>query len=134
LLPAAAALVGAVAAGSIAVAVNQEEDDAPIGEGPVREPVASLASAAGLDVEAQLVDHTWGLEIELQGTGFQEGARYRVVVLDRSGQTYPSGEFVGVGEVEMDCALSSAVLRADAVAFRVVGSGGRTVVRGDLDV
>jgi hypothetical protein len=107
-----------VAAGSIAVAVNQEDDDAPIGEGPVREPVASIASAAGLDVEAQLVDHTWGLEIELQGTGFQEGARYRVVVLDRSGQTYPSGEFVGVGDVEMDCALSSAVLRADAVAFR----------------
>ena len=48
-------------------------------------------------------------------------------MLDRRGQTYPSGEFVGVGDVEMDCALSSAVLRADAVAFRVVGSGGRTV-------
>lgn len=131
LLPVAAALAGALAAGSVVAAVRDGEDD-PVAAPPVSEPVTIVAQADGLDVQAELVDHTWGLEIDLRGTGFADGAEYRVVVVDRDGRRHPSGAFVGVGAVEMDCALSSAVLRADAVAFRVVGRGGRTVVRADL--
>jgi len=94
--------------------------------------VPVVAVAPDLDVRAGLVDHTWGMEIELVGTGFVRGAAYDVVVTDERGRRYDSGAFVGVGSTEMTCALSAAVLREDAVRFAVRDDGGAVVARADL--
>ena len=91
-----------------------------------------VAVAPDLDVRAGLVDHTWGMEIELVGTGFDRGAAYDVVVTDERGRRYDSGAFVGVGGTEMTCALSAAVLRADAERFTVLDADGTVVARADL--
>ena len=57
----------------------------------------------GVRATAGLVNHTWGVEVELHASGFDTGRRYRVAVLGPDGEPHPAGEFVGTGAREMDC-------------------------------
>lgn len=129
LLLVAAAAAGAVLAGVVTSAVVEPEPPPPAA--PV-EAVELDSVAPQLELAAGLVDHTWGMEIDLVGTGFEPGSTYQVMVRDETGQRYDSGAFVGVGANQMTCELSAAVLRADAVAFTVRDEGGRIVARADL--
>lgn len=98
--------------------------------GPL-EPVTVVADP-GLRADADLVPHTWGVEVKLTGSGFEAGAVHRVVVVGSDGTRYPAGQFVGTGSAELRCNLNSAVLREDARAFEVRGPDGEVLVRSDF--
>ena len=124
---AAAAVAGIAAAGGTVGWLVR-----PVPDPPPLEPVAVEAVAPGVQATADLVPHTWGVEVKLTGTGFADGEVYRVAVTDDDGRAVPAGEFVGVGATEMRCNLNSSVLRDDAVAFEVVDADGDLVVRSEF--
>lgn len=121
-----AAVAGAAAAAVLVVGLAVVGTDDP--EVPL-EAVSVAVSRPGLDADADLVDHTWGLEVRLTASGFADGRRFRVDVLGADGRRYPAGEFVGTGDRPMLCNLSSAVLREDATGFVVRDTRGRVVAR-----
>lgn len=92
------------------------------------ETVPTVAHEPEIEVEAELIPHTWGMEVRLTGMGFSDGESYRAIVLDEEGEEYPAGEFIGVGEEEMVCNLNSSLLREDAEGFEVVDSAGEQVL------
>lgn len=124
-----AAVAGAAAA-AVAVAglvvVRPGDDAAPA---VPLEDVTVAVGAAGLRADAELVDHTWGVEVLLTASGFEQGRRYAVVVVGTDGRRHPAGGFVGTGEREMLCRLNSPVLRAAASGFEVRDRSGRVVAR-----
>ncbi len=124
---AAAAVAGVAAAGGVVGWAVR-----PVPDPPPLEPVAVQALAPGVEARADLVPHTWGVEVKLTGTGFTDGEVFRVAVTDDDGDEMPAGEFIGVGPIEMRCNLNSSVLRADAVAFEVVDADGDVVVRSEF--
>ncbi len=124
---AAAAVAGVAAAGgAVGWLVRPVPDPVPL------EPVAVQAVEPGVEARADLVPHTWGVEVKLTGTGFTAGEVYRVAVTDDDGREVPAGEFLGVGANELRCNLNSSVLRDDAVSFEVVDADGDVVARSDL--
>jgi hypothetical protein len=123
----AAAVAGVAAAGGVVGWAVR-----PVPDPPPLEPVAVEAVAPGVQARADLVPHTWGVEVKLTGTGFEDGEVYRVAVTDDAGNEVPAGEFLGVGATELRCNLNSSVLRADAVAFEVVDADGDLVVRSEF--
>lgn len=104
-------------------------DDAP-SPAPL-EAVAVSSAVDGVIADADLVDHTWGLEIKLNVTGLEGGESYTTTV-QAAGREYPAGEFIGVTGVEIHCNMSTSVLRDDATGFTVWDSNGQPVLRADL--
>lgn len=100
--------------------------------GPVLEPVALQVQRAGVVADADLVDHTWGVEIKLVASGLVPGAAYRVTLFDGAGRAYPAGEFLGVADRPVRCSLASALLRRDATSFEVRDGAGDLVMGSDL--
>lgn len=104
-------------------------DDAP---SPVPlEAIAVTSEIDGVSADADLVDHTWGLEIKLNVTGLEGGESYTTTV-QAAGREYPAGEFIGVAGVEIHCNMNSSVLRSDATSFTVWDSAGQPVLRAQL--
>ena len=119
----AAAAVGVAAAGvGVGWLVRPVPEPLPL------EAVTVEVAEEGISAAADLVPHTWGVEVKLSGTGFTAGEVYRVVVAEEDGTVVPAGEFLGVGPARLDCNLNSSVLREDAVGFEVVDAGGTVVV------
>lgn len=128
LLTAGVASVAAASLGIVLVAgLNlTRPDPAPV---LPLEAVQVDSRAEGVRANADLVAHTWGVEVKLRASGFDEGARYRVSVVTADGTSYSAGEFVGTGDQPMTCNLNSAVLRDEAVAFEVQDNQGKVVVQ-----
>nr|WP_202893665.1 zf-HC2 domain-containing protein [Kribbella italica] len=124
----AAAAVVVIGAGGAALGYGLAPKPPEIPLEPVTVAVADPAVRSTADV----VPHTWGMEIKLTATGFADGETYRVVVVTADGRTAPAGEFIGTGDREMHCNLNSSVLRPDATAFRVLDDRGRNVASGGL--
>ena len=122
-LAAAAAVVAVVAV--IAAQSLRGSDPEP---GVPLEAVQVQTERPGLEATADLVNHTWGVEVKLHAAGFDRGGRYRVAVLGVDGKRYPAGEFVGTGAKGMDCNLNSSVLRDRASGFEVRNAEGQVVV------
>ncbi len=124
-----AAVAGAAAAAvlvvGLAVTASDDDDEPTV---PL-EAVAVTVSERGVEADADLVNHTWGVEVKLSGTGFEQGGRYRVALLGTDGKRFPAGEFVGTGGTRMLCNLNSSLLRDDASGFVVTDSDGDVVVR-----
>lgn len=93
---------------------------------------AQVETSRGVPVvaSAELIDHTWGMEVVLDAQGFDDGERYLVQVVDEDGEVSTAGAFVGTGSREMLCRLNSGVLLRDAVAFEVLDSEDVRVARG----
>ncbi len=121
----AAAVVAAAAVLVAGVALTRSDPE-PTPDVPL-EAVAVTVERVGLSAEADLVDHTWGVEVKLTATGFEAGRRYRVSVLGRDGTRYPAGGFVGTGRRPMLCNLNASVLRERASGFEVRGPSGQVV-------
>lgn len=99
---------------------------------PVPLEAVSVSSAIdGVSADADLVDHTWGLEIKLDVTGLEEGESYTTTV-QAAGREYPAGEFIGVEGIEIHCNMNSSVLREDATGFTVRDSEGQAVLSAQL--
>ena len=122
-LTAAAAVVAVIAT----VAVQSLDGNAPQPGVPL-EAVKVQTERPELEATADLINHTWGVEVKLRAAGFDRGGRYRVDVLGVDGNRYPAGEFVGTGAKEMNCNLNSSVLRERASGFQVRDAAGRVVV------
>ncbi|GAB7192538.1 hypothetical protein NUM3379_32470 [Kineococcus sp. NUM-3379] len=126
--------LASAAAAAVLTALVLQPDAAPPPKAPV--PVEQLtvrSAAAGLSgLEAELIPHTWGVEVTLVATGFEQGGAYRGVVRARDGRTLPAGEFLGTGDKRIVCNMQAALLRADAVGFAVVDSTGTPVVDVEL--
>lgn len=86
-----------------------------------------IAVDSPVESTARLVNHTWGMEVLLDGTGFAAGDRYRVMVMSRDGSKSSAGSFVGAGADPMACRLTAEVLQQDSVGFQVVDEGDRPV-------
>jgi hypothetical protein len=123
---AAAASVAVLAAGVVAATAID-------GTGP-RAPLEAVAVQAppGVEASADLVPHTWGVEIKLAATGLAAGRPYTVQVLTAAGQRVDAGAFLGTGERPLLCNLNASVLRADAVGFVVRDAAGEQVLAADL--
>ena len=122
LVAAAAAILGA----GVGYAVAPKPPELPL------EPVALTVSAPLVESTADVVSHSWGMEIKLTGNGFDSGVAYQVFVRTRDGREVNAGEFVGTGAASLRCNLNSSVLRDDAVGFRVVDEHGREVLTSSL--
>lgn len=120
-----------VAAAAAAVAVALTLTGVRLTEPPPvpLEAVPVAVEASGVTASADVVPHTWGVEVRLSASGFAAGDRYRVVVLGEDGRTYPAGEFVGTGARPMVCNLNSSVLRADAAGFEVLDAAGTVLAQ-----
>ena len=93
------------------------------------EAVAVVNQGAGVQASADLVDHTWGVEVKLLASGLRPGGRYAVTVLGEDGKAYPAGAFVGTGAKPVKCNLNAGVLRSDAAGFVVRDEDGLVVLR-----
>lgn len=98
------------------------------------EPIA-LAVAGGESVtidSANLVNHTWGVELRFSGEGFTEGDTFRASFRTLAGDLVPAGEFRGTGEATMTCNLQSAVLRDQVSEVVVTDESGQAVLTAPL--
>lgn len=96
------------------------------------EAVAVQELVTGTEADADLVDHTWGVEVKLVATGLEDGGAYRLEVLGRNGEVFPAGAFLGTGDKPLRCNLNAAVLREDAASFQVRDAAGQVVLRAAL--
>lgn len=127
-----AVLAGAAAAAVLVLGLAIT-DDGPAEVAVPTEPVELVVSDDDVDADAALINHTWGVEVRLTASGFDDGRRYRVVIVGTDGRRHPAGAFVGVGGREMVCNLNSAVLRPDASGFEVRDRRGVVVVSSRFD-
>ena len=104
----------------------------PVPPRPPLEAVAVQVAAEGVTASADVVPHTWGVEVRLSGEGFTAGEVYRLTVRDEEGNEVPGGEFLGVGPQQLDCNLNSSVLREDAAGFAVLDASGAVVLSSTL--
>ncbi|SDP32987.1 Putative zinc-finger [Klenkia soli] len=125
-VPAAAAAGIAAAAFGVGWLVRPVPDPLPL------EPVAVQVAAPQVQATADVVPHTWGMEVQLHGEGFTAGEVYRAQVTEDDGRVVSAGEFLGTGPAEMVCNLNSSVLREDAASFAVLDSSGAVVLSSSL--
>ncbi|MGY1712447.1 anti-sigma factor family protein [Geodermatophilus sp. SYSU D00758] len=100
----------------------------PVPPPPPLEAVAVEVLEEGVQASADVIPHTWGVEVRLSGEGFTAGEAHRVWVTDEAGAEVPAGGFIGVGPDQLDCNLNAFVLREDAVGFTVVDAAGDVVL------
>lgn len=123
------ALAGLAAVGVAAASFGVGWLVRPVPDPPPLEAVAVEVAAEDVSASADVVPHTWGIEVKLSGQGFTAGEVYRVSVTEEDGDAVPAGEFLGVGPGRLDCNLNSSVLREDAVGFEVADADGSVVLR-----
>jgi hypothetical protein len=100
--------------------------------GPPLEPVAFSEAPAGVEAEANLIDHTWGTETILVVSGLEDGETYRLTLRDEDGEAVPSGAFIGTGEQPVECRMNAALLREEATGLEVRTAEGDLVLGADL--
>ena len=132
LLSSAAAAVGAV--GGALVANARDDDGDTAAPGPPTEPLSFSAGDAevpGTTISGRTINHTWGVELLLDATGFAVGSRYRVVYLDVQDAVVEAGGFVGA-EPPIHCRCNAALLRTEITAVEIRDADDRTVARAGL--
>lgn len=124
--------VGAAAAAALVVAVRPGAVEPAKTPAPVVA-IADVRSSDGVTASAGYVDHTWGVELQLEARGLPAGRSYQVQVIDNRGRAHEAGAFLGVARSRtVDCDVNASVLKADASRFVVTGPSGRTVIEGEL--
>ncbi len=81
---------------------------------------------------AGLIPHTWGVEVQMVGTGFAAGETFRAAFRSRDGRLLPAGEFLGTGEKSLTCNMQAALLRPDTVGFVVMDAAGTVLLTTEL--
>ena len=126
-------LASAAAAAVLTALVLRPEAAPPAPRVPVEELAVGTVAAEVRDVRAELIPHTWGVEVQVVAAGFEQGGAYRGVVRARDGRLLPAGEFLGTGDRPVACNMQAALLRSDAVGFSIVDSAGAPVVEIPLE-
>lgn len=131
LLSAAAAAVGVVG-GAAAVMVSNDDAAPSAAPGPPTEAVQFTPSAeSGTALSGKVINHTWGVELLLDATGFAVGSRYRVVYLDTTDATLEAGGFIGAA-IPIHCRCNAALLRNDIAAIEIRDADDSVVSRADF--
>lgn len=129
---AAACLVGGLVIGANGAALVQP----PVPSGPpgtlgAVEQLAVTDDDTGVDVDAQVVAHTWGTEAYLEATGLNVGATYELVFVGADGTEFPAGEVLG-SEVPIVCRMNAAVPRSETVRLELRDTQRSVVAHADL--
>ena len=124
-------LVSSVGAAAAAIALIGVGLVIPQPAGPPQEALTVATSQADIDADVALVAHTWGTEVKLVVTGLEAGEDYRVTLLDRQGERFDAGTFIGVSDRPIVCDMNAALLRPDASRLEVAGDDG-LVIAADL--
>lgn len=123
LFGAGAASLGALAgAGGFALT-----DDDPIAAPPA-EAVAVETDDRGIRAQAQLVNHTWGVEYQLRADGLTPGRKYRVFYETTGGDRLSAGSFQGT-EGPVVCNMTASVVREQVAGIEVLAGRDEVVMR-----
>jgi hypothetical protein len=128
---AAACLVIGAAGGVFLAAPRADLATGPAGTLGAVEDVTFAGAPAGVDVEGDVVAHTWGTETVLSVDGLPAGDSFTVVVIDAAGGVHASGTMLG-SAVRIDCRLNADVLREDAAAVEIRDAAGDRVAVAEL--
>jgi len=122
------------AAASVAVLLAGLVTAGTLGEDTPVVPMEAVAVSSGGDVRASanLIAHTWGVEIKLAAAGLAAGQPYTVQVTTERGEVVDAGAFLGTGAKTLNCNLNASVLREDARSFAVLDGGGDEVLSAEL--
>lgn len=123
---AAACLAVGAGLGALATAPRDAVVEGPPGTLGAVEHLDFRDVPVGVDLDADLVAHTWGTETVLVVDGLPVGDAFSVVVVDDRGQEFSSGAFLG-SEVPVDCRLNAAVLREHVASVEIRGADGEVV-------
>lgn len=126
----AACLVVGLAIGAAVPAVTSLPPSGPPGTLGAHEPLV-IEEESGIDLEADLVAHTWGTEAILDVRGLTVDATYRVVFIGEDGAEYSAGEMLG-SSVPIHCRLNAAVLREQAVRMEIRDDTSTVIASADL--
>lgn len=120
---------GAAASAGAAVGIGAF---AFLNEGPPTETVAVAAMQDGVQANAKLINHTWGLEYLLDVRGLDPGDSYEVMYRAADGaDDLSAGSFVGVADIT-SCRMTGALLRDQTQAIEVLDADGSVVLRSRL--
>ncbi|PPF59329.1 hypothetical protein C5C13_06195 [Clavibacter michiganensis] len=128
---AAACLAIGAAGGAFLATPRADVATGPAGTLGAVEGVSFAGAPAGVDVEGEVVAHTWGTETLLTVDGLTVGDSYSVVVVDAAGEEHPSGTMLG-SAVRIDCRLNADVLRQDAASVEIRDAAGDRVAVAEL--
>lgn len=122
-----AASVGAVAGVGVSEIVRGDGQ-----AGPPTEQIAFAAPPAGVETDARLINHTWGVELMLDIRGLPAGQTYSVVYADTAGGVVGAGSFLSVADRLMNCRFNAALVRSDVAAIAVLDATNTEVMRAQL--
>lgn len=129
---AAACLLGGLVIGANGAALVQPSvPSGPPGTLGAVEQLAVTDDDAGVDVDAQVVAHTWGTEAYLEATGLNVGATYELVFVGADGTEFSAGEVLG-SEVPIVCRMNAAVPRSETVRLELRDTQRSVVAHADL--
>lgn len=123
LLGGAAASVGAAVGIGVTAALDED--------GPPTETVALSDVAPGVQASAELINHTWGVELLLTVDGLAPGRAFDATYRTTDGAAVGAGSFVGVAGPYL-CRMSGAVLREDLEEIEILDGDGAVVMRSRL--
>lgn len=128
LIAVAAAACLAIGAGGGALLATPRDTvvAGPAGTLGAVEHVDFVGQPAGVDLDGDLVAHTWGTETVLSIDGLPTGSAFTVVVVGGDGREYESGAFLG-SDVRVDCRLNAAVLRSDVASVEIRAADGHDI-------
>lgn len=127
----AACLAVGLVIGLGAPALTNQPPSGPPGTLGAVEPLQVRDDLDGIDVDAELVAHTWGTEAILEATGLEVGETYAVVFIGADGTEFSAGEILG-SEVPIVCRMNAAVLRGDTVRFELRDDTAEVIAHADL--
>ncbi|QOD43854.1 hypothetical protein [Clavibacter zhangzhiyongii] len=128
---AAACLALGAAGGAILATPRADVATGPAGTLGALEDVSFAGAPAGVDVEGDVVAHTWGTETLLSVDGLPVGDSFSVVVIDADGDEHASGTMLG-SAVRIDCRLNADVMRRDAASVEIRDAAGERVAVAEL--
>lgn len=99
---------------------------------PPLEPVVFSDKPAGVKADADLIDHTWGVETILVVSGLEEGETYKLTLQRENGPPVPSGTFISTGEQPVECRMNAALLRENATSLEIRTADGDLILVADL--
>ncbi|MFT2753041.1 hypothetical protein [Clavibacter sp. Sh2088] len=128
---AAACLALGAAGGAFLATPRADVATGPAGTLGALEDVSFAGAPAGVDVEGDVVAHTWGTETLLSVDGLPVGDSFSVVVIDADGDEHASGTMLG-SAVRIDCRLNADVMRRDAASVEIRDAAGERVAVAEL--
>ncbi len=123
LLGGAAASIGAVAGIGATATLDEEE--------PPTEAIALSEIRSGVRAGAELINHTWGVELLLTLEGLEPGRAFDATYRTTDGRAVTAGSFVGVPGA-YECRMNGAVLREDLAEIEILDGDGAVVMRSRL--